>query len=140
MALSTKASAAAANKGCGKRMGKYLLYSEDPAGFVALNVLKEKQHSVLGVIDCSGRLIQQALDQGFAVCQNMEILPNEALNQVDGIMIGVATEPLATQLKKELKAKFPEKRSALCSTRNIAGLSSAPAILPRAVDQTGKHK
>ena len=33
MALSTKASAAAANKGCGKRMGKYLLYSEDLAGF-----------------------------------------------------------------------------------------------------------
>lgn len=91
-------------------MGKYLLYSEDPAGFVALNVLKEKQHSVSGVIDCSGRLIQQALDQGFAVCQNMEILPNEALNQVDGIMIGVATEPLATQLKKELKAKFPRKK------------------------------
>ena len=90
-------------------MGKYLLYSEDLAGFIALNVLKEKQHRILGVIDCSGRLIQQALEQGFAVCQNIEILPNEALNQVDGIIIGVATEPLATQLKKELKAKFPRK-------------------------------
>lgn len=91
-------------------MGKYLLYSEDLAGFVALNVLKAKQHQIVGVIDCSGRLIQQALEQGFAVCQNMEILPAEALNQVDGIMIGVATEPLATQLKKELKAKFPQKK------------------------------
>ena len=90
-------------------MGKYLLYSEDLAGFVALNVLKEK-HSVLGVIDCSGRLIQQSLEQGFVVCRSMEILPKEALNQVDGIMIGVATEPLATQLKKKLKAKFPQKK------------------------------
>ncbi|NLM36965.1 MAG: FkbM family methyltransferase [Firmicutes bacterium] len=91
-------------------MGNYLLYSEDLAGFVALNVLKEKQHRILGVINCSGRLVQQALEQGFAVCQNVEILPSDALNQVDGIMIGVATEPLATQLKKELKAQFPQKK------------------------------
>lgn len=90
-------------------MGDFLLYSEDLAGLIAFNVLKEK-HRILGVIDCSGRLIQQALQEGFAVCQNMEILPQEALDQVEGIMIGVATEPLASQLKKELKAKYPQKK------------------------------
>ena len=104
---------------------------------VALNVLKEKQHSVLGVIDCSGRLIQQALDQGFAVCQNMEILPNEALNQVDGIMIGVATGTVSRPTEERIgKAKFPRKRiSTLLDPEYLPDYLALRAVLPRAVDQ-----
>ena len=95
----------------GKRMGKYLLYSEDLAGFVALNVLKAKQHQILGVIDCSGRSDPAGpASKGSPSVKTWRSCPHEALNQVDGIMIGVATEPLATQLKKELKAKFPQKK------------------------------
>ncbi|NLY92380.1 MAG: hypothetical protein GX081_12360 [Firmicutes bacterium] len=91
-------------------MGNYLLYSEDLAGVVALNLLSEKKHQVVGVIDCSGRLTELAFQKGFSICKNMELIPEKALDQIDGIMIGVATEPLATQLKKELAAKFPQKK------------------------------
>lgn len=91
-------------------MGNYLLYSEDLAGVVALNLLLAEKHKIIGVIDCSGRLMEQAFQNGFSICQNMELLPEKALDQIDGIMIGVAIEPLATQLKKELAAKFPQKK------------------------------
>jgi len=90
-------------------MGNYLLYSEDLTGIVALQVLLAKKHQIVGIIDCSGRLMELALQNGFSFCQNMELLPEKALQQIDGIMIGVATEPLASELKKELSIKFPQK-------------------------------
>jgi len=91
-------------------MGNYLLYSEDLTGMVALNLLLAKKHQIVGIIDCSGRLMELAFQQGFSIFQNIELLPEKAFNQIDGIMIGVATEPLATELKKELTAKFPQKK------------------------------
>ncbi|HHT48745.1 MAG TPA: FkbM family methyltransferase [Firmicutes bacterium] len=112
-------------------MGNYLLYSEDLAGIVALNLLLGKNHRIVSIIDCSGRLIELAFQQGFSICQNMELLPESVINQIDGIMIGVATEPLATELKKELTAKFPQKKiSTLLDPEYLPGyLSQQQAIL-----------
>jgi FkbM family methyltransferase len=91
-------------------MGNYLLYCEDLAGIVALNLLLQEKHTIVGIIDCSGRLIELALQRGSTIYQNVQLLPTKALDEVDSIMIGVDTEPLATELKKELTAKFPQKK------------------------------
>jgi FkbM family methyltransferase len=91
-------------------MGNYLLYCEDLAGIVALNLLLQEKHKIIGIIDCSGRLIELALQKGSTIYRNIQLLPAEALEEVDSIMIGVDTEPLAAELKKELTARFPQKK------------------------------